>query len=204
MINKEIKRRTAQKNTQFEKEDDMTDQMSADKPWYKRMWFIALAVIIVLAALGRGNKDVSSSGSTSAESNAGSVVATVGEKVAAGYFEVTVNSVLKQSCVGSDEFTRTCAGEGNQFLVLDVSLKNIDNEGRLFLEGSIFVNLNGKELEFDNTETIMEEGYLVLDTLNPLTSIRGKIVYKVPGAVSSAFYWNPGRSDVRILVAEGS
>lgn len=198
--------------------DHMTDQTTTAKPWYKRTWFIVLAVIVVLAAIGRGSKDGPSSTQTAAESTAGSAVteapaaapaevpkaSSVGEKVSAGYFDVTVNSVQKVPCVGSNQFSQKCAGEGNEFLVLDVSLKNTDTEGRMFTDGSIFVTYKGKELEFDDTETILENGYLTLETLNPLTSTRGKIVYKVPAGLDAALYWNPGRSDVRILIAEGS
>ena len=90
------------------------------------------------------------------------------------------------------------AGEGNALLLLDVTVRNIDTEGRRFLEGHVVGNHEGRPLLFDHTETVFGEGFLVLVQLNPLTSVRGTIVYKIPAALVGEAYWVPGRDDKRI------
>jgi hypothetical protein len=93
----------------------------------------------------------------------------------------------------------TTAEAGNAFLVLDVTIKNTDTEGRRFVEGSLVVTVAGRQLVFDHTETVVTgTGFLWLETLNPLTTRRGKVVYMIPDRLEGDAYWVPGRDDKRI------
>jgi hypothetical protein len=85
---------------------------------------------------------------------------------------------------------------GNAFLILNTTFKNIDTESRTIVDGSVFIISNGKEYEFDKSETIMADGYGVfLDQINPLTSKTTKLVYQIPVDIKGKLYYNPGRSD---------
>ena len=75
----------------------------------------------------------------------------------------------------------------------------------MLTDGSVWVNYNGKDYEFDKSETIMAEGYgLLLDQINPLTSKTTNLVYKIPAEVKGEAYWQPGRAsdDERILLGK--
>jgi len=85
---------------------------------------------------------------------------------------------------------------GVRYLIIDAIYKNIDTESRMLSEGSVWINYNGSDYEFDKTETIMEEGWgIFLDQINPLMSKSTKIVYKVPEEVKGEVYWQPGRAE---------
>lgn len=125
----------------------------------------------------------------------------VGEPVSTRYFEVTVNRAYTTPAIG-DEFTGENAGQGNTFLVMNITIKNTDSEARIFNDGSLFVTHQGKELEFDASESVMADGWIVFENLNPLTSVTGNIAFKVPDPLPQPVYWQPGRSEKRILLGE--
>ena len=130
----------------------------------------------------------------------GGSTAQLGEAVKTRYFEVTVRSCRTLSSVGSGPMASR-AGSGNTYLVLSVTIKNTDTEGRMFIPGRLWATVGGRELEYDNPETVFARGYLVLqETLNPQTSWSGKIAWLVPSDLSGPVHWQPGRSDKRILV----
>jgi hypothetical protein len=71
------------------------------------------------------------------------------------------------------------------------------------VEGSLFINYNGKEYEFDSVEPIMVEGYNIwFRKINPLITMKTKIVYRVPNEVHGEVFWRPGRNpnDIKLLV----
>ena len=120
----------------------------------------------------------------------------IGDSVQTDLFLVTVNGVNE-----SDQVEGTSAGAGNKFVILDVTIKNTDAEGRMFTPGELIAQYQGRELTFDDTETVLADGYLLLETLNPLTTVSGKIVYKVPAELTGPLAWQPGRDDKRISLA---
>ena len=126
----------------------------------------------------------------------------VGDIVRTEYFEIVVNKVqLTKRIQTGNEFLDQAAPDGSHFLELDVSIKNIDNESRLFAEGSLIINYNGRRLQYDKTETII--GYtLSFEQLNPLTRKTGRIVYIVPEELSGILFWNPGRSNVAVMLGK--
>ena len=97
-----------------------------------------------------------------------------------------------------NQFMSHDAGQGNKFLVIDVYIKNVDIESRIISAGEVRASNNGKWLKFENPEIIFSADYIGFENLNPLTSVTGKIVFKVPADLEGPFYWIPPRSNNRI------
>ncbi len=164
-------------------------------------------VLFVLAAIG-GNEpnstktahaETSTSPPSSAPEVEGQPASTeigVGLTLKTTYFDVTVNKVeLMDRVKTGNQFANLNSEAGHQFLVLNTTFKNVDTESRLIVDGAVFITYNGKEYEFDKSETVMLEGWgLLLDQINPLTSKTTNLVYKIPTEVKGPAYYHPGRS----------
>lgn len=113
-----------------------------------------------------------------------------------GYFDVTVNDcTISKSIDTGNRYTTVKPDPDARFLTVNATFKNTDNEGRLPLEGSLFINMDGKDYKFDTTESIMSDGYGIrMRSLNPLIKLNTKIVYRVPNELSGDVYWKPGRN----------
>lgn len=169
----------------------------AKKPFYKKWWFILIVVGGVLAGIsgqdGDGPSTASSgssgsssdgpstapSGSSGSSSKAPPKLATVGDWVETKYFKqrVTSASLTKASLC---EYFCEAAPAGSQFLVVSLEIENTDTEGRqLFDDGTVYAVVDGKEYKFDDSETIMDDGWLMLDTINPLVTLRAKAAFKI-------------------------
>lgn len=120
----------------------------------------------------------------------------VGSTIQTEYFKITLNSceIVDRISTGN-EFADPEPSPGNQYLVLNATFKCTDTESRMPEEGSVFIQFEGKDYEFDDSETIMLEGWgLILDQLNPLTSKITNIVYKIPKEIKGPVFWVPGRN----------
>ncbi|NDA26414.1 MAG: DUF4190 domain-containing protein [Verrucomicrobia bacterium] len=120
----------------------------------------------------------------------------VGSSIQTEYFKITLNScrIVDRISTGN-EFADPEPSPGNQYLVINATFKCTDTESRMPEEGSVFISYQGKDYEFDDTESIMLEGWgLILDQLNPLTSKTTNIVYKIPLEIKGPVYWVPGRN----------
>ena len=121
----------------------------------------------------------------------------IGQTLQTDYFAITVNKVSVQERVNTgNQFADLKKEEGNNYLIINASFKNTDNESRMLVDGSVWINYNGKDYEFDKSETVMLEGWgIILDQINPLTSKTTNIVYKIPSEIKGNAYWQPGRAD---------
>lgn len=113
-----------------------------------------------------------------------------------GYFDVTINEcTVTKSIDTGNRYSTVKPDPDARFLIVNATFKNIDNEGRLPLEGSLYISKDGKEFKFDTTETVMSDGFGIrMRSLNPLIKLTTKIVYKVPNEISGEVYWKPGRN----------
>ncbi|RMV76450.1 hypothetical protein ALP05_00661 [Pseudomonas caricapapayae] len=113
-----------------------------------------------------------------------------------GYFDVTVNDcTVSKSVDTGNRFTTVKPDPDARFVTVNATFKNTDNEGRLPVEGSLLISMDGKDYKFDTTESILGEGYGIrMRSLNPLIKLNTKIVYKVPNELSGDVYWKPGRN----------
>lgn len=113
-----------------------------------------------------------------------------------GYFDVAVTGGKVNKQVGTgNKFIEPKQWEGSRFLTINASFKNLDTESRLPVEGSLFINYDGKEYEFDSVEPIMMEGYNIwFKKINPLITMKTKLVYRIPDEIHGPVYWRPGRN----------
>ncbi|WP_341708108.1 DUF4352 domain-containing protein [Halopseudomonas sp.] len=123
-------------------------------------------------------------------------VASMVSEARVGQFEVKVNSCKAVETVGTgNRFAEPKVWEGSRFYIVDASFKNMDTESRLPLAGSLFINYDGVEYEYDSTESIMTDGYNIwFKQVNPLVSMSTKLVYRIPDEISGMVYWVPGRN----------
>src|SRR5512133_3379424 len=102
---------------------------------------------------------------------------------------------LVSSSMGSRD-----APPGQQFVVLDVSVRNRDRQQQVFSEGTL-IAMDASDLKtFDQPEAMLSDDYLSLQVLEPSQSLHGKIAYQVPEHLSGVFYWSPGNGGHRILL----
>jgi hypothetical protein len=121
-----------------------------------------------------------------------------------GYFEVATSGSTYGKSVGTgNRFAEPKQWEGSRFFVVNASFKNTDRESRLPVEGSLYITYNGTEYEFDSVETVMAEGYNIwFKKVNPLITMKTKIVYRIPDEIEGDVFWKPGRNpdDTRLWV----
>ena len=113
-----------------------------------------------------------------------------------GYFKVKAESGEYRNTVGTgNRFAEPKTWEGSRFYIVNASFKNMDTESRLPIEGSLFINYNGKDYEFDSVEPITTEGYNIwFRKINPLITMKTKLVYRIPNEIHGDVYWKPGRN----------
>ncbi len=121
-----------------------------------------------------------------------------------GYFKVKAERGEYRNSVGTgNRFSEPKTWDGSRFYIVHASFKNMDTESRLPVEGSLFINYNGKDYEFDSVEPIMSEGYNIwFRKINPLITMKTKLVYRIPNEIYGDVYWRPGRNsdDTRLWV----
>ena len=165
----------------------------------KKVLYRVVGVIIAIFLIGTfaGGDSGSKSNSESAKTENTDVsnnYASVGQTVKDDYFEVTVNSVEVVNSKKISDFEELKAEKDTKYLIINVTFKNTDKESRMVVDGSVFINYNGTEYEYDHTETILEDGWgLFLDQLNPLTAKTTNIVYKIPAEITGDVIYKPGR-----------
>ena len=165
--------------------------------------FVFFIVILVASTGESKTKDKSET-----ESNKTTTVKSypkIGEILKTEYFDVTVNKIAVTDFINfHNEFMNVKAGNGNKFLLLNVTVKNTDTESRMmFSDGIIWMNYNGKEYKFETSETILAEGWgFIMDDINPLVSKTTNIAYKIPSDIKGEAYFQSGRSndDERIFL----
>lgn len=118
------------------------------------------------------------------------------EEATIGHFYVTAKEARYGATVGTgNQFSEPKQWEGSRFFIVHASFKNLDTESRLPFEGSLFINYNGKDYEFDSTESIHLEGYNIwFKQINPLITMKTKIVYRIPNEIHGEVFWRPGRN----------
>lgn len=171
-------------------------------------WKIGVTVVIALIVLAQIGKDEKGSSTSADNSSSSSSEQTeqkteapkgvgIGETLRTDYFDITVNKVSLEDRVNTgNEFADLKPEQGNLYLIINASFKNTDKESRMLMDGSVWINYNGKNYEFDKAETVMLEGWgLLLDQINPLTTKTTNLVYKIPAEIKGNAYWQPGRAD---------
>lgn len=116
------------------------------------------------------------------------------------HFDITVDSCEVRDTVGArNQAAEPDAWTDSRYLVIQAGFKNTDTEGRLPLAGSVLLTVGGKTLEYDHTETVLEQGFGIgLQPVGPLLTLRTKIVYRIPRDVDGEVFWQPGRNPEQV------
>jgi hypothetical protein len=163
-----------------------------------------LFIIIVASLCGNPKKNETKSSDPSNQQT--NTYTKIGELLKTQYFEITANKVQVVDRVSTgNEFADLKPEKGNFYLIINATFKNIDNESRMLMDGSVWINYNGKDYEFDKSEPVMAEGWgLFLDQINPLISKTTNLVYKIPAEIKGGIYWQPGRASSSEKIFLGS
>ncbi|MFL6591990.1 MAG: hypothetical protein ACJ8GK_04685 [Luteimonas sp.] len=92
------------------------------------------------------------------------------------------------------------ATAGNEFVVLEVRVRNPDGQPQVVSEGALIAVAASGEQRFTTPVSMLTDEFLTLQVLPPSATARGKIAYEVPERLAGAFYWMPGNSSRRILL----
>ncbi|SLM99019.1 DUF4352 domain-containing protein [Brevibacterium yomogidense] len=188
-------------------------QAKRKKPLWKRWWFWLLAVIVLIviissvggggdsaedaeASADSGSSDESGTG-TSGEEEAGGEADgeapaeaaseySIGDAVATGDWEVTVNDVESGVSELGDEYLGTTAQ--GQFILVEMSVANTGSEPSFFFESDVsLLDADGNTYSPDSEAGIYaatDNDVMLLEEINPGNTATGVIVYDVPADVS--------------------
>ena len=184
-------------------------EKKAKKPIYKRVWFWILAVIalaVIATSVGgdeeegevsessddsgseEGAETDDSSGDESEasdeeEADEGSEeaeVASLGEPVAVGDWEITVSSVGERTAQVGDEFLSTDAQ--GEFLPVEVSLTNNGSSAESFFASDfVVIDTDDREFSYSSDASMYsgEAGLSILDEVNPGNTLSGYLYFDV-------------------------
>jgi hypothetical protein len=179
-------------------------QAKAKKPFYKRAWFIVLAVIVVISLASQGggsdDTDASASASGAAASDAAAPAAEdatsdvkaeeppapeasnpgIGQPAADGKFNFVVNGVDCSATQLGNEYVGTQAQ--GQFCIVDVMITNIGDKAQSFFgDNAKLFNAQGQEFSADSEAAIyLEDSASLYEEINPGNTLNSKVVFDVP------------------------
>ncbi len=186
-------------------------QAPAKKPFYKKAWFIVLAVLAVIGIGSAAGGSSSESGTDAADTNTSSeadanVDASAGDEspaaeepaeepaessdpglgqaAADGDFSFVVNGVdCSLTEIGTQYFSTTAQG---QFCVVDVTISNIGDEAQSFFgDNATLFNAQGQKFSADSEAAIyLDDSSSLYEEINPGNSLNSKVVFDVPAGTA--------------------
>ncbi|ALA12438.1 DUF4352 domain-containing protein [Paenibacillus larvae] len=156
---------------------------------FKKWWFWLIVVVVIVAIAGaNGKKDNQASVSSSQEQSAEKKeqTAKIGESTTVGKFEVTVNGIKENKTIGENEFLQKKTE--NQFLIVDVSVKNLDKDSRT-IDTSMFKIIDDKGSEYSplsdgDLYVNSSENKMFLSKINPNIAKKGNVVFEMPEGIA--------------------
>jgi hypothetical protein len=166
--------------------------------------FVILGIIVIASIYNK--KSIKDNNYNNSDTQSSNPILKIGDVLKTEYFDVVVNKISISDKVSTgNEFADKGTEQGNRFLIINVTFKNTDKESRMLFDGSLWINYNGRDYEFDKSETIMYDGWgLFLDQINPLISITTNLVYKIPIEIKGPAFYQPGRSSKSDLIFLGN
>ena len=116
----------------------------------------------------------------------------IGQNIKSGYFLVTVHSAKQYGALNEIDLPRQ---EGSNYMVVDVSFKNMDKETRTVMSGAVIIKQDGDEYTFESPESVLMAGDdwgLLFEPINPMLSKRTKLVFKIPIEMTGKAYYRLG------------
>lgn len=187
-------------------------QGSAKKPFYKKAWFIVLAVFVAIGVIGSAANGGSTDTGTDADADSAADTGTganpdtpavegapaaddapessdpgIGQPAADGDFSFVVNGVdCSLTEIGTEYFNTKAQG---QFCVVDLTISNIGNEAQSFFgDNAKLFNAQEQEFSADGEAAIyLEDSSSLYEEINPGNTLNSKVVFDVPaGTVPTA------------------
>ena len=178
-------------------EDGKEYVMKEKKPFYKRWWFIALAIFIVVGIIGQlgGSGDNESKKTASApEEKVEEKDFKIGDTIDMENFTIVANSKSKSKEITDESgYLSTEPNEGSSFYIVNITIKNKSNDPKT-LSNNSFILKNG-EKSYVSTTDILSDDSITFDTLNPDETKTGNIVFTVPDSVVDNSGFNLELSD---------
>lgn len=183
-------------NAQMSKEELKQAKKDAKKllkkPFYKKVWFWVLAIIVVIIIANMGGEETPTSETANTASTtenkkaekkapAKEEVFGIGDVVKVGDVEFTINSTSTAKNVGG-EYGINSQGT---FLLMDVTVKNVGNES-MTTDSSFFqLKLGDKTFDADGSVSIYgnEDTNFFLESVNPDLSATGVVGFDVSDEV---------------------
>lgn len=192
-------------------EDGKTYVMKEKKPFYKRVWFWILAIIILFAVIGGAlgenneksptNNDVkkiesSSKNETTESSDPLDQEFKVGDIVSYKGYEIKVNSVQYND---GTEYNKP--KEGQQFVIVNVTITNNTNEKQTYNPFDYKLNADGNST--DLMSYLPDVDNLNSGELDPKASVTGNLIGEANTSGSlklqyKASYWNDETVDINL------
>jgi hypothetical protein len=176
----------------------------AKKPFYKRAWFIVLAVLVVIAIATQGGggdgesatatpdpataiPDPATGGNAAApavDTPAAEAPAPdtpgIGEPAADGKFNFVVNGVdCSATEIGNEFLSQQAQG---QFCIVDLTVTNIGDRAQSFFgDNATLFNAQGQQFSADGEAAIyLEDSSSLYEEINPGNTLASKVVFDVP------------------------
>lgn len=185
-------------------------QPPAKTPFYKKKWFIALAVIVVLGMFANmtngGTADTDSTASGASDTPAADAAADappadnavapvedaapaetnpgIGVPADDGDFSFVVSGVdCSLTRIGNEYFGTEAQG---QFCVVDVAVTNIGDSAQSFFgDNAKLFNAQGQEFSADTEAAIyLEDSASIYEEINPGNTLNSKVVFDVPAGTT--------------------
>lgn len=188
----------------YDEEGNVVKGAKVKKPFYKKWWFIALVVVLVIGAFSGGDdegasdvaddagtadvvedvdasepKDENEPGEVEEEPVEGTY--SVGDLVNVGDVSYLVNGIDTATNVGG-EYGQNSKGT---YLLVNITVTNNGDEA-LTVDNSLFKLLNdGKEYDSDSAAGIYanDDSSFFLESVNPELSLTGNVVFDVSDTV---------------------
>ncbi|MES2486166.1 MAG: DUF4352 domain-containing protein [Bacteroidota bacterium] len=176
---------------------------SSIKTVAKVIWTFIILILFIAIIGGDKDKDTSNEPTTVNQESTDSRIS-IGQVLKTDYFDIVVNKIDIQDKVNTgNQYSDLKPEQDIKYLIINTTFKNTDAESRMITDGSVWINYNGKDYEFDKSEVIISEGYgVMLEQINPLTTKTTNLVYKIPAEITGSAYLQPGRAndDERIFL----
>ena len=154
----------------------------AEKPFWKKWWFILGAIILVIAiasSAGTGDKN-DTTGDTNSSSGGDGDSAGIGDAVADGDFTFNVSDLnCGEKKIGSGPFASEASGE---YCIAEVTVENTGNESQLMDGSNQFLYIGDKQYSADSDAIFADkraEAFFI-EEINPGLSVDGIVVWDVP------------------------
>jgi hypothetical protein len=110
----------------------------------------------------------------------------LGTPISSSKFEITINSGSKSTRINDGSYLYYEPDAGNEFVVINIKLKNISNEMESFHVSDFQLLTLDKSIKYSPTSMIVTSGdetFFWSDSLNPATAKTGNIVFELPEGI---------------------